>query len=295
MKHSMNWLIGFLVFCMLLLSISSSIPAHPSPQNHYVISRQIQYSFTLQNGTGSLIEEAGFWAFAPVKETSTQRCYHLKSSHPYELITDDLGNQILRFTLHGLAPYATRLITIKADLMVSTSPATSGLVDVQPFLKAEKFIECDHPDLLRIANELRTPKTMETAEKIFAWVVNHVRYTGYTSDERGALYAYRHREGDCTEFMYLFVALCRAAGVPARCVGGYICRGNAILRPADYHNWAEFYEGGSWRLADPQRKVLMKSSSDYVATRIMDGSQERSALSLDRFRFEGPGLKAAMN
>jgi len=40
-------------------------------------------------------------------------------------------------------------------------------------------------------------------------------------EEHGAIWAYDHRSGDCTEFTNLFIALCRAAGIPAKFISGY--------------------------------------------------------------------------
>ena len=72
--------------------------------------------------------------------------------------------------------------------------------------------------------------------------------------------------------MDLSVALCRANGIPARRIGGYICPESAVLKARDYHNWGEFYEGGTWQLADPQNNVLMQNQDDYIAMRIIRSS-----------------------
>jgi hypothetical protein len=69
--------------------------------------------------------------------------------------------------------------------------------------------------------------------------------------------------------MHLFVALCRAANIPARCIGGYICKGNRQVHPSNYHNWAEFYADGLWHIADPQKNVFCKHIEQYVAMKIL--------------------------
>jgi hypothetical protein len=56
--------------------------------------------------------------------------------------------------------------------------------------------------------------------------------------------------GDCTEHTTLFVALCRAAGVPARPVFGVAYLG-AGSRAFGYHAWAEVALGGRWVAVDP--------------------------------------------
>jgi hypothetical protein len=265
------------------------------PEANYSIPRQIRYGFTLQNTTNQLLRNAEFWTYAPVKQTPTQRCVRIETSHTYELISDDLGNQILHFRFDNLSPYATKIITIKADLKLSNTPNHTVLKDPQSFLQAEKYVETDAPELLRLAGKLKKQEPVKTAENIFCWVAEHVQNTGYLPNERGALYALRKKQGDCTEFMYLFAALCRANGIPARGMGGYVCRESTILRPGSYHNWAEFYDGGAWRIADPHRKVFMKNQSNYISMKVIGEAQDNPMEKYHRFRFAGDGLKVKMN
>ncbi|MEZ4268656.1 MAG: transglutaminase-like domain-containing protein [Myxococcota bacterium] len=56
--------------------------------------------------------------------------------------------------------------------------------------------------------------------------------------------------GDCTEHTTLFVALCRAAGIPARPVFGVAYLG-AGSRAFGYHAWAEVELDGRWVPVDP--------------------------------------------
>ncbi|MDY6974027.1 MAG: transglutaminase-like domain-containing protein [Thermodesulfobacteriota bacterium] len=261
----------------------------------YPIKRHIQYAFTLRNQTNCVIKDAEFWTYAPVKQTAIQRCAAIESSHPYRLISDESGNQILHFTFNDFPPFATKIITIRADLLLSERPNPTPVHDTQLFLRQEKYIESDDPDLRRIAQKLKDSRPVKTAEKIFQWVSGNVQYAGYLSDNRGALYALRHKEGDCTEFMHLFVALCRAAGTPARCIGGYITGKNAALKPGGYHNWAEFYHDGAWQICDPQNRVFMKNNSNYIAMRMIEESPDNPMLEFNRFRFKGAGLKVKMN
>jgi transglutaminase-like putative cysteine protease len=211
------------------------------------------------------------------------------------LFTDDDGNQVLHFTFENLAPYASRLISIKADLLVArrANPIAAGpqTADLNP----ETYIESDHPAIRRAAMQLQAADPVKTIDAVFDWVATQVRYSGYNARQRGALYALENKKGDCTEYMDLFVALCRANGIPARRIGGYICPENAVLKAQDYHNWGEFYGDGIWQTADPQNKVLMKNQADYIAMRIIRSSADNSLGAYDRFRVEGEGLKARMN
>ena len=261
----------------------------------YSIPRQVQYSFTLSNKTNRLIKKVEFWAYAPVKQTSTQLCDNIKSSHPYQMITDDLGNQVLHFTVNDFPPYATKIIQIKARVLLSDKPVPATVRDIKPYLKAEKYIESDDPGLSNAAEKLNSSSRLKTAENIFHWVAGNVQYAGYIKKNRGALYALSHKKGDCTEFMYLFTALCRAVKIPARCIGGYIAKENSILKPGYYHNWAQFYEDGAWRISDPQNKVFMKEDSNYIAMRIIEQKPDNQMLGFNRFRVQGDGVEVKMN
>ena len=261
----------------------------------YSIPRQIQYQFTLRNKTNRLVTNAEFWAHAPVKQTPTQRCSQIESSYPYELITDSFGNQILHYTFDEFPPYATRIVSVKTDLVLSNTPNPLAVPDLQTFLSPEKYIESDNPELRRLAQTLKAATPFKTAENIFNWVAGNIRYAGYLQNDRGALYALQNKKGDCTEFMYLFAALCRANNIPARGIGGYIIAQNKILKPGDYHNWAEFYLDGTWRISDPQNKVFMKDQSNYISMRLISASTDSSIAPFNKFRLEGAGLQAKMN
>ncbi len=264
--------------------------------NHgYPIARQVRYGFTLQNNTARVIPVAEFWTYAPVKQTGLQHGTLLKSNYPFELITDIFGNRILYFRFENLAPFTTRLITVRANLMLS---AVSSSIRDDPLprdLNTEPYIESDHPAIVRVAHRLRSADALETVANISDWVSANLSYSGYSGRERGAYYALKYKKGDCTEFADLFVALCRANNIAARRIGGYISPEDAVLKARDYHNWAVFYENGVWKIADPQNKKLKQNQSDYIAMQIIRGSHDNPMGPYHRFRFKGEGLKARMN
>lgn len=261
----------------------------------YAIAKNIQYSYTLQNKTNRVIEKAEFWAHAPVKLTANQRCQDLTANYPFQLNTDQYGNQVLHFTFENLAPYTSRIITVKANLMLSRAANPVAAEPEASDLLPEKYIESDHPAIRRAAAKLQESDAIKTIKAVFRWVASRVRYSGYAAQDRGALYALQHKKGDCTEYMDLFVALCRANGIPSRRIGGYLCPQNAVLKARDYHNWGEFYGNGIWQIADPQKNVLMQNQDDYIAMRIIRASVDNPLGTYNRFRVKGEGLKARMN
>lgn len=266
-----------------------TVPLDPA----YPILRDIDYGFVLRNKANVLLKEAELWTYAPVKRTSAQKCIKLEASDPYRVIGDDLGNQVLHFRIENLPPHGVKTITIRAALGLSDLPnPLPG--DVRPFLRSERYIESGHPEIAQFARQFESGTPRKTAESLFQWVADNIKYAGYLRDSRGALYALRTKRGDCTEYADLFIALCRASKIPARGMAGYVCAGNTFLNPGAYHNWAEFYEDGAWRIADPQKKIFLKDMSQYIAMRIVGESANDPMGEFNKFRILGDRLEVRM-
>lgn len=261
----------------------------------YDIPRYIQYGFTVQNETDHVIDRAELWVYAPVKQTATQQCIHLDASFPFQVIADDMGNQVLRFTFRNVPSYATKIVRVKANLLLSENARPVSDKNIRAFLQPGKYCESDDRNIMELAKKLEKGNRHSTAENIFQWVSRNIAYAGYVKNVRGALSAMKNKEGDCTEFMYLFMALCRAGAVPARGIGGYLCDTNTVLRPGEYHNWAEFYDGGTWHLADPQQRVFDRGNARYIAMRILSGKSKDIMGECRRFRCVGEGITVTMN
>ncbi len=263
-------------------------------QTEYTIGRQIRYGYTIQNKTNRAIKNAVFKTYAPVKQTSSQLCKSLTVSHPYELKEDKSGNQILVIRFETFPPYASKIIKIKADMLFAKMPNKRD-VDSDKYLKPQPFVESGNPEIIAAAKKLDKNQTLLTAENIHNWVAGHIDYAGYVSRERGALYALKKKKGDCTEYMDLFVALCRAGGIPARGIGGYICTKNTILKPVDYHNWSEIYHKGRWQIVDTQKKKFMEQQSNYVAMKIIVPESDKNKNVFNRYEIDNDSLKVKMN
>ena len=113
--------------------------------------------------------------------------------------------------------------------------------------KPEELIECDDSRIVSLARNLTVDVDdwHEKALRINDFVRHHMHYE-VQEEEMGALWALEKRLGDCSEYSYLFVALCRAAGIPARIQAGFAFHSeNEVLE--DGHMWAEYYlENYGW-------------------------------------------------
>lgn len=90
--------------------------------------------------------------------------------------------------------------------------------DVRPYLATSPFIESTNAKIRALAKEVGADqeKAWDKVEAIYDWVRENVEYKD--GDLKGALAALNDGTGDCEELSSLFIAICRAAGIPARTV-----------------------------------------------------------------------------
>ena len=109
------------------------------------------------------------------------------------------------------------------------------------YTESEKFIESDDPIIMETAKSIAGDETNPhiLALKIADFVSKNLAYVAQDK-ERGAVWALEHGEGDCSEFSYLFTALCRACGIPARVKAGVAFHSN-VEETSFGHMWAEYF------------------------------------------------------
>lgn len=122
--------------------------------------------------------------------------------------------------------------------------------DLSAWLKAENYIDSDSPLIKAKAAELKGDTEEETIKNIFYYTQKNFTYVP-NDNNIGALGMLWAKRGDCTEFTDLFVALCRASGIPARHIYGITVETNGNGK-GTAHSWAEVYmKDCGWVAFDP--------------------------------------------
>lgn len=91
--------------------------------------------------------------------------------------------------------------------------------DVKNYLGNSPYIETTSSEIKKIVREIdaKEPETeWKRVEMLYDWVRDNIAYTN--GDLKSVKQALKDKTGDCEEMTSTFVALCRAANVPARCV-----------------------------------------------------------------------------
>lgn len=119
------------------------------------------------------------------------------------------------------------------------------------YTQPEELIQSNNAEVVSKAQSLigNESNVHEKVSKMYNFVITHMHYATQ-DEERGAVWTLENAVGDCSEYSYLFVALCRAAGIPARIQAGFAFHrvGEAL---EDGHMWAEYYlENYGWISVD---------------------------------------------
>lgn len=148
---------------------------------------------------------------------------------------------------------------LRVDTLTVTREAPSALAAVYQlpngargsvmsvFLDPEPLIEVDNKEIVALATRLRGTDTdpRVVAERINKWLYDSLgkKITVGVPDALGTL---RSRQGDCNEHTQLYVALARAAGIPARVAAGLAYVDGKFY----YHAWPEIWLE-RWVAVDP--------------------------------------------
>jgi hypothetical protein len=207
---------------------------------------------------------------------------------------DSAGQTLAMVDLGTLAPSQTKgvriICWIKSKTAVITPAGEKGqegketLSDEQRTAYLEDAPPFGVEQLRKIAQEIsaRAASPMGRAKAIFEYMTTKFEY-----DMRDHLDAapavIERKEGSCSELAFAFVALCRAAGVPARIVTSFRNREGATPS-VDWvgHRWAEFYADDiGWVPADPTNQINGFGKKSYWARQdpefialVDDGSKE---------------------
>jgi len=215
----------------------------------------IGLSYHLKNPQSSKV----FTEIALPMNTSTQTIiFDTINPSPESISVDSDGNYIAKYILNPsqeLDVEFTGKAIIYLNKIRQDQPLTAE--QKQLFTKPQKYWESTDPKIASLAASLKTP------EKIYQYVVDSLHYNSsrlqadqYT--RKGAIGALNDTtDSVCMEFTDLFIALARAANIPAREVNGYGYTNDKSSRPLSLsqdllHAWPEYWDDQKgWVQIDP--------------------------------------------
>ena len=187
------------------------------------------------------------------------------------------GADLSRLDLDGVGQAAHGNSIEIGDLQ--TRSAGDPDPDARRYLASEPLIESDAPEIRAEADRalqmISGPR--ERAERLTRYV-NALLEKKPTISLPSAREVLRTRVGDCNEHTALYVAMARAAGIPARVAVGLVYVHGAFY----YHAWPEVYLDeppgrGMWLAVDP---TLNQFPADSTHVRLARGGLEKQTVIL---------------
>jgi hypothetical protein len=188
----------------------------------------------------------------------------------------DDGSQTLLDSREGFFTVRTNSLVFREEESVRLPVTEPGFQnDLQP----TAFCQSDDRKIVKTAEEIvgEEKNAWRAAKKIADWVSRKIK-PNYDVGFATASEILKNREGDCSEHTVIMVALCRAAGIPARAAVGVMYAGGIFA----YHMWPEVY-AGRWINLDAKWLAVDQDTGEYFtdATHIKLG---RSSLDENIFQ-----------
>lgn len=176
--------------------------------------------------------------------------------NPNNVRIDNDGNWLAEYTLN---PSETKNVKVIGKAKVNLNPKEEIFEETKrrEYLSQKPYWETSDPKIKKLAKELNTPYA------IYQYIVKNLNYdfSRVTSKEPrlGAKQVLDNpKSAVCLEFTDLFIALARAAGIPAREINGFAYTKNTDERPLSLvkdvlHAWPEYYDNTlkTWVMIDP--------------------------------------------
>ncbi|PCJ54991.1 MAG: hypothetical protein COA79_21325 [Planctomycetota bacterium] len=223
--------------------------------------KTVLVEYQLQNTSMKILKDVKFYCYAPIENVGF-KTLNIKSNLKFNQNKSKAGNHILEFNIPFMAP--KDLMSIKIFLTIDSSKKDASSEIVNQFKSSERFIESDTKIIRKLV------KSTKDSKKLYELVIRKLKQGPTDPIDRGAVYALIKKNVDCTEFSFLYTALCRAANIPARVRGGYYDLSGLNVGNATYHNWVEIYQNNAWHVVDCQLQKFKPSKSKYLGFEIYE-------------------------
>jgi len=182
-----------------------------------------------------------------------QDLHHVKWTDGADMHTDQWQQKMARYDLGQLDPgdwMTAELKTVGTFYTISTKvfPHLVGtLADIPADIRdtylqdADKY-RINDPYIQSKVKELTGEETNPwvIARKLYEFLISRINYQMVGGWDIAPT-VLKRGTGSCSEYTFAYIALCRAAGIPARYVGSVVVRGEDSSTDKVYHRWAEIY------------------------------------------------------
>ncbi len=227
----------------------------------------LYFAHNIRNDGPGVVTEAKINVAVPPDSLENQRLYDIAFDGGMpELIDDRWGQGVAAFTFKNVQPGESVEASYTAagkvgHLRYFVRPEKVGSLKSIPkeiskayLVEGTRYI-LDDPVLKAAVEEAIGDEESPywIARKAFNWVIDKLEYKMVGGWDVPATLIKRGT-GSCSEYAFLYIAMCRSAGLPARYEAGTAMRGDDASVDEAYHRWVEVYlPNYGWVPVDPSR------------------------------------------
>jgi hypothetical protein len=261
-----------------------------------VKTERIEVTTVVRNFGPGMVETLDAYLAIP-KDLDNQKLLGepVYSPPPIDFLTDQWGQKVAHFRATGCAAGNVQRFSMTVQAQVWDTryyifPEKVGKLTEIPRDVRDKYLANDEKFDMKNSVIQKAVKEAVGEEKnpywimrkIFRYVLAHMEYelsggwnTAPAVLERG--------NGSCSEYTFVFLSLCRAAGLPARYAGSVVIRGDDACIDDVFHRWAEVYlpnygwipvdpSGGDSPSTEAQADFIGHIANRYLITTIGGGN-----------------------
>lgn len=258
----------FIAGIVVLTVIFSGCEAIFSPTIYESTTTKIMYDISYGydvNSTGIGRYEIAYWCNIPeVLVGSTT--YQLLYNNEYQKVTK-INNTFIRWNISGRTEQTYHLgLSVQvesqsyliADLNGKNALTIEEIKQIYPENVAHytqlqanettRFIDPYDPNIIAVAKiNHRTSGTNNSfllAKTLFVWLKENIQYQTHLNDEgvQPATVTLSKKVGDCDDISFLYISLCRALGIPARFIRGFLLTNSDNgIHIVTAHAWVEIF------------------------------------------------------
>jgi transglutaminase-like putative cysteine protease len=205
-------------------------------------------------GAGELVSLDIFYAVPPDKPTQELLDEIIFTPEPAAMTKDQWDQKIAVFHFEDLSPSETIEVSMRAELEayairyfvypdVVGTDIPSNIDEL--YLADDTKYEITDPYIQDIVKTVVADETnlYWKARRLFQYLIENMEYK-LAGGWNTAPTVLKRKNGSCSEYTFSYIALCRAAGVPARYVGSLVVRGDDASYDDVFHRWCEIYLPG---------------------------------------------------
>lgn len=186
--------------------------------------------------------------------------------NPTDFVTDRWGQKTAHFHFENLLAGESKTVEMTTiaktwEVRYFIFPDKVGTLNQVPEEISDKYLEDN--EKFQISNPIiqQAVKSATADEKNPYWIMRNIfdyidehMYYEMSGGWNTAPTVLARGNGSCSEYTFVFISMCRAAGIPARYAGSVVVRGEDASMDDVFHRWAEVYlPGYGWIPVDPSR------------------------------------------